>query len=75
MKTLLERLKPEYFELLKEVKTLYPSIHHSIVKELTQNNYYEDLKIFDALHLRTFLTEGSIDLYDLNSELFEIIIY
>ena len=75
MKTLLERLKPEYVKILNEAKTQYPSIHHSIVKDLTNNSYYEDLTVYAALHLRDFLTEGSIDLYKLNSELFNPIKY
>ncbi len=47
MRTLLERLKPEYLELLDLDTEKYPNLVYGIKKELRSNN---------SLHTITFLT-------------------
>jgi len=71
MDSLLTRLKPFYIAKLEEVKDTHPYAYKAIIKNLTNNVIYADLKITDAMNLESFLTNGSVDLYNLNSELFK----
>ena len=48
MKTLLERLKPEYLEMLDEIAKKYPATIRSLKEGLSINDYYIDLRFDDA---------------------------
>ena len=71
MDSLLTRLKPFYIAKLEEVKSKHPFTYNTIIEDLTTNVIYGDLKISAAMNLESFLTNGSVDLYNLNSELFK----
>jgi hypothetical protein len=45
MRNLLERLKPEYLELLEADAIKYPNIYYNIRTELTKNYFFVDLTI------------------------------
>lgn len=54
MKTLLERLKPEYLELLETEAEKYPTSINSIKKDLTENYTFGFLTITAAHSLCIF---------------------
>ena len=54
MKTLLERLKPEYLELLNTESEKYPTSVNSIKKDLTENVTFGFLTITSAHSLCLF---------------------
>jgi len=67
MRTLLERLKPEYLEVLEnEVKNLYSQNYKNITKQLTENTCYGDLKFSDAFAIRLHLTNSEVELHNIN---------
>ena len=43
MKTLLERLKPEYLELLEADREKFPYLYQSVKSELSQNEFWTEL--------------------------------
>jgi hypothetical protein len=43
MKTLLERLKPEYLELLEADAEKFPYLYQSVKTELSQNEFWTEL--------------------------------
>lgn len=45
MRNLLERLKPEHKAKLNEIKDKYPNTYEDIVKQLTINMFYTELRI------------------------------
>ena len=71
MDSLLTRLKPFYIAKLEEVKDNFPASYERILKCLKNNTYYGDLTISSAMTLGTFLTNNSVNLYSLDSEIFK----
>ena len=53
MKNLLERLKPEYLELLNEDAIKYPFLVQGIKRDLRQNVSFTNLSVGSALQLCT----------------------
>ena len=51
MKTLLERLKPEYLEILENEKTKFPYLIKIITKTLKNNHYFTELQIREICYL------------------------
>jgi len=51
MKTLLERLKPEYLEILENEKTKFPYLIESTTKTLKSKHYFTELKIIEICYL------------------------
>lgn len=45
MKTLLERLKPEYLELLEADAEKFPYLYQSVKNELSQNEFWTELTV------------------------------
>jgi hypothetical protein len=43
MKTLLNRLKPEYLELLESEKSKFPYLYSSVKDELSKNEFWTEL--------------------------------
>tara|TARA_R110000803_G_scaffold57536_1_gene115462 strand:+ start:706 stop:936 length:231 start_codon:yes stop_codon:yes gene_type:complete len=70
MEILLNRLKPFYIAKLEEVKDEHPYTYKVIIRDLTNQYIYGDLTVSSAMTLCTFLTNNSVDLYSLNSEIF-----
>ena len=67
MKNLLERLKPEYLELLNEDAKLYPYLIQGIKRDLKENVSFTDLSVGSALQLCTVckIIMGIIELNNL----------
>ena len=53
MRNLLERLKPEYLELLNEDAKLYPYLIQGIKRDLKENVSFTDLSVGSATQLCT----------------------
>ena len=70
MKILLNRLKPFYIAKLEEVKDKYPSTYRNLLEVLSKEVIYGDVKVSDAMSLAHYLTHDTVDMYALNSELF-----
>jgi|TARA_R110001606_G_C15069191_1_gene615799 hypothetical protein len=70
MEILLNRLKPFYIAKLEEVKDKYPSTYRNLLAVLSTEVIYGDVKVSDAMSLAHFLTDDTIDMYALNTELF-----
>jgi len=49
--TLLQRLQPQFTQKLESVKKEYPSAYNNIINILTENEYYSELKISDAVSI------------------------
>lgn len=71
MDSLLTRLKPFYIAKLEEVKDKYPSTYRNILEVLSTEVIYGDVKISDAMSLAHYLTNDTIDIHYLNTELFK----
>ena len=54
MKNLLERLKPEYFELLENEKFKFPYIIEAIKSELQNRHFFTEIKLGLAYSLCDF---------------------
>jgi len=61
MKTLYERLKPEYKAELDEQAKAYPSAVASFIQELKDENFVMDLKFGTVVSLTNFLTLPDYD--------------
>jgi len=70
MDILLNRLKPFYLAKLEEVKNEYPSTYRNLLAVLSKEVIYGDVRVSDAMSLAHYLTNDTVDMYALNSELF-----
>ena len=70
MRILLNRLKPFYLAKLEEVKNEYPYTYKSLLLVLSTEVIYGDVRVSDAMSLAHYLTNDTVDMYSLNSELF-----
>jgi len=62
---LLEKLKPEYQEILEEVVKKYPTIYNSIMKSMYKE-HIGDLTLFEAYNITLHLDKKNItDIYSL----------
>ena len=67
MKTLYDRLKPEFKDKLKEEAVNYPSLVQGIINALKDNYFYAHLTVGQARDLISFtdFTLGQLASYDL----------
>lgn len=70
MRKLINRLKPFYLAKLEEIKDIYPYAHKNISRILNTEVIYGDVKVSDAMTLTHYLTNDTVDIHSLNSELF-----
>lgn len=55
MKTLYDRLKPDYKSKLDKIKGKYPYVNQSLISDLTKNYFIIDLQFSTAINLHRFL--------------------
>ncbi len=63
MDSLLNRLKPEYLEVLSGLHD-FPSTKEKIIKVLGSNEWPGDVKLGDCITIASFLADDKIDLYN-----------
>jgi len=70
MDILLNRLKPFYKAKLDELNNTYPYTYRRLSKVLHTEVIYGDVRVSDAMSLAHYLTNDTVDIHSLNSELF-----
>ena len=64
MDSLLNRLKPEYLEVLAGMEQEFPCTKERIIKTLGVLEWPGDVKLSDCITIGSFLADDQIDLYN-----------